>query len=87
MQHDILNVVTTVYLETSIVSYLAGPIKARDMIVAANQTITREWWSFRRHAFELFASALVMVPRVYEVCRTEGYSPPFVCTPQELMGS
>ena len=26
------------------------------------------------------------LPRVYEICRVAGYEPPFVCTPQELMG-
>lgn len=25
------------------------------------------------------------LPRVYDVCRINGYEPPFVCTPQELM--
>ncbi|HEX8155472.1 MAG TPA: type II toxin-antitoxin system VapC family toxin, partial [Thermoanaerobaculia bacterium] len=28
----------------------------------------------------------VILPSVYEVCRDAGYEPPFVCTPQELMG-
>jgi hypothetical protein len=28
----------------------------------------------------------VILPSVYEVCRAAGYEPPFVCTPQELMG-
>ena len=28
----------------------------------------------------------VTLPRVYDVCRGAGYEPPFVCTPQELMG-
>jgi hypothetical protein len=27
-----------------------------------------------------------ILPQVYEVCRLQGYEPPFVCTPQELMG-
>jgi hypothetical protein len=27
----------------------------------------------------------VILPRVYDVCRRNGYEPPFVCTPQELM--
>lgn len=29
----------------------------------------------------------VTLPLVYEVCRGAGYEPPFVCTPQELMGA
>lgn len=28
----------------------------------------------------------ITLPRVYEICRISGYEPPFVCTPQELMG-
>src|SRR5205823_14977026 len=27
----------------------------------------------------------VTLPRVYEICRREGFEPPFVCTPPELM--
>ena len=27
----------------------------------------------------------VTLPAVYDVCRNNGYEPPFVCTPQELM--
>lgn len=26
------------------------------------------------------------LPKVYETCRISGYEPPFVCTPQELLG-
>jgi hypothetical protein len=29
----------------------------------------------------------VTLPRVYDVCRDAGFEPPFVCTPQELMGA
>jgi predicted nucleic acid-binding protein len=48
-----------VYIETTIVSYLtAWP--SRDIIVAAHQQITDEWWSTKRHDFELFASQLTM---------------------------
>jgi hypothetical protein len=28
----------------------------------------------------------VTLPLVYEVCRREGYEPPLICTPYELMG-
>jgi hypothetical protein len=27
-----------------------------------------------------------ILPKVYEVCRSAGYEPPFVCTPLELLG-
>ncbi|MBM3744692.1 MAG: type II toxin-antitoxin system VapC family toxin [Acidobacteria bacterium] len=48
-----------VYLETTIISYLmARP--SRDLIVAAHQQITREWWDLRRGEFQLFVSRLVI---------------------------
>jgi len=47
------------YIETTIVSYLtAWP--SRDVIVAAHQQITDEWWRTKRQLFELFASQLVL---------------------------
>ncbi len=47
-----------VYLETTIFSYLAARL-SRDLIVAAHQQLTEEWWTTRRDGFELFASELV----------------------------
>ncbi len=47
------------YLETSIVSYLAA-LPSRDLVVAAHQQITHEWWTEQRHRYELFVSALVI---------------------------
>ena len=49
-----------VYLETTIISYLVGWLNRHDLYVAANQEFTRDWWSKRRHGFELFASAVVV---------------------------
>ncbi len=47
-----------VYIETTIVSYLtAWP--SQNLIVAAHQQITSNWWRNRRSDFELFASELV----------------------------
>lgn len=46
------------YLETTIVSYLAG-LPSRDLVIAGHQQITREWWE-RRHRFELFVSQAVV---------------------------
>ena len=46
-----------VYLETSIISYLVGWLNQQSIVVAHNQEFTREWWSRRRHHFELFSSA------------------------------
>jgi hypothetical protein len=48
-----------VCVETTVVSYLtAWP--SRDVIVAAHQQITDEWWRTKRQEFELFASQLVL---------------------------
>jgi predicted nucleic acid-binding protein len=47
-----------VYLETSVISYLAAR-PARDVIVLAHQQITRDWWELRRHRFELYTSEIV----------------------------
>jgi hypothetical protein len=44
--------------ETTIVSYLAAS-PSRDIVVAAHQQITREWWE-RRDRFELLSSQAVL---------------------------
>jgi hypothetical protein len=46
------------YIETSIVSYLTAR-QSRDLVVAAHQQVTHEWWASRRN-FELFASPFVV---------------------------
>jgi hypothetical protein len=48
-----------VYLETTVPSYLTAWL-SRDLIRAAHQQITREWWERRRADFELFISQLVL---------------------------
>jgi predicted nucleic acid-binding protein len=48
-----------VYLETSVISYLAAR-PSRDLLVAANQQITHEWWETHRQKFDLFISSLVV---------------------------
>lgn len=48
-----------VYLETSVISYLANR-PSRDLIVAAHQAVTREWWERRRADFTLYISAPVL---------------------------
>ena len=45
----------TVYLETSVIGYLASR-RSSDLVVAANQLLTFEWWTDHRSKFELFAS-------------------------------
>lgn len=37
----------TLYLETTVVSYLTGR-PSRDLVVAAHQQLTREWWETQR---------------------------------------
>jgi hypothetical protein len=49
----------TAYVETSIVSYLAAR-PSRDLITAAHQQLTTQWWATRRAAFRLHISALVV---------------------------
>jgi hypothetical protein len=153
----------TVYIETSIFSYLAGR-PSRDLVVAARQQVTHTWWHTRRAAFDLYVSQVVLDevnagdpepaqrraalatelpildispdvadlaaalikgvplppkagadavhiavasyhqvdflltwnlahianaelrPTIERVCRKRGYSPPILCTPDELMG-
>jgi predicted nucleic acid-binding protein len=48
----------SVYIETTIVSYLAAR-SSRDVVRAARQTITRQWWDDRRGDFDLFVSQIV----------------------------
>ena len=48
-----------VYLETTIVSYLTAR-PSRDLILAAHQEVTRQWWERRRADFEVYVSQLVL---------------------------
>ena len=50
----------SVYIETSIVSYLTAR-PSRDVRAAAWQQITGQWWDETRAAYDLFASELVVV--------------------------
>lgn len=47
-----------VYLETSVVSYLTA-FPSRDIVVAAHQQITHEWWA-AKDRFELYVSEAVL---------------------------
>ena len=49
----------SVYLETTIVSYLTAR-PSRDIVMAANQQMTREWWMNRIDAFEVFVGQAVI---------------------------
>lgn len=48
-----------VYIETTVVSYLTAR-PSRDLIIAAHQQITHDWWDTRRVNYELCVSALVL---------------------------
>lgn len=48
-----------VYIETSIVSFLTGR-PSRNLLAAAWQTLTIEWWEKRRLLFDLYISELVL---------------------------
>jgi hypothetical protein len=47
------------YIETSIVSYLASDL-SRHPVSLRNQQLTHAWWNTRRHKYELFTSADVI---------------------------
>jgi len=75
----------TVYLETSVISYLTAR-PSRELVVAAHQQITAEHgadylvtWNCRH-----IASARSR-PLIEWALRARGYHPPILCTPEELM--
>jgi predicted nucleic acid-binding protein len=49
----------TVYLETSVISYLTAN-EGRDLIVSAHQQITREWWRVAKSRFDIYTSEAVL---------------------------
>jgi hypothetical protein len=49
----------SVYLETTFISYLVAR-PSRDLLVAAHQQISQEWWADRRGEFECSVSQVVM---------------------------
>jgi len=49
----------TVYIETSVVSYYTSR-PSRDLITAARQQITHEWWDETRQQFATYISAVVL---------------------------
>ena len=49
----------SVYLETTLFGYLASR-PSRDLLVAAHQQTTHEWWSDRRQNFECYVSQIVI---------------------------
>jgi predicted nucleic acid-binding protein len=49
----------SVYIETTIISYLVAR-PSSDLLVAAHQHTTEEWWTNRRHEFECCISQIVI---------------------------
>ena len=59
-----------VYIETTIVSYLTAK-PSRDLIMAAHQQVTREWWEHQRAAYDLRVSQILRPrPGDWQLCRT-----------------
>ena len=48
-----------VYVETTVFSYLAAR-PSRDVVIAAHQRVTSDWWHNARAGFQLVASAVVL---------------------------
>ena len=48
-----------IYIETTIPSYLVAR-PARDLLQAARQQLTRDWWDLKREQHELFTSQIVL---------------------------
>ena len=56
----------TVYIETTVISYLTG-WPSRDIVRAAHHQITREWWDVHRSRFDVVASELVVTDSATEL--------------------
>jgi hypothetical protein len=48
------------YVETTIVSYLTAWL-SRDLVIAAHQQVTRDWWATSGERFDLFTSEVVLI--------------------------
>ncbi len=48
-----------IYIESTIPSYVAAR-PARDLLQAARQQMTSDWWELKRHNHELFTSQIVL---------------------------
>jgi predicted nucleic acid-binding protein len=49
----------TVYIETSIFSYLTAKT-SRDIVLAAHQHLTQDWWQFTKPNFDVYSSQITM---------------------------
>jgi len=48
-----------IYIESTIPSYVVAR-PARDLLQAARQQMTKDWWDLKRHTHELFTSQIVL---------------------------
>lgn len=48
-----------IYIENSVISYLTAE-PSRDIITAARQALTRQWWNEKRFDYELYISEFVI---------------------------
>ena len=48
-----------IYIETSVISYLTSR-PSRDLLIAARQEATREWWEKRDVSYQPLVSGLVL---------------------------
>jgi predicted nucleic acid-binding protein len=49
----------TVYLETTVLSYLAAKL-SRDLLIRSRQRVTRRWWALRSGGYRLLVSPSVL---------------------------
>lgn len=49
----------TLYIETSILGYLTAR-STKNLILAANIEVTKDWWEYRRSAFKMYISQAVL---------------------------
>lgn len=49
----------TIYIETTVISYLTAR-PSRDLIIAAHQQVTHEWWDMALPHFDAFISPIVL---------------------------
>lgn len=49
----------TVYLETTFISCLVA-LPSRDLVVAAHQQVTNDWWNNQREKYECYISEIVI---------------------------
>lgn len=48
-----------IYIETSVISYLTSRI-SRDLVTAARQQLTTDWWDSKKSQYNLFVSQPVI---------------------------